>query len=194
MSPAITIFGGSGMKPGSNDYEQAVELGRRLGEAGFDVVTGGFGGAMEAASRGVKETGGRAVGVTMGFFAKAGNRYLDEEITTDDFWSRTRAMLDRSVGVVCLPGSTGTLAELAVTWELIYKGFTDVKPLALVGDFWRPLVEALCPTPDAPAWCEGALRITTDAAETVAFLVEFLGREELRGRRGFWRRTWRSVE
>lgn len=194
MNPAITIFGGSGMEPGSDEYAQAVDLGRRLGEAGFDVVTGGFGGAMEAASRGVKEAGRRAVGVTLGFFAKAGNRYLDEEIRTEDFWSRTTAMLERSAGVVCLPGSTGTLAELAVTWELVYKGLTDAMPLALVGDYWRPLVEILCPTPDAPAWCEGALRVTADVAETVGFVVEYLDRDDPHGRRGFWRATWRGVE
>ena len=176
MRPPITIFGGSQMRPGSPSYEEAVELGRLLGEAGYDVVNGGFGGAMEATARGAKETGATVVGVTLGRYGKAGNRFLDKECPKQTFWERTQVMIERGMGFIVLAGSTGTLAELAVTWEIIHKEIGDRKPLILLGAYWRPLVDILCPSPDASAWCDGALRVGASPAEVVGFLDEFFGR------------------
>jgi len=50
--PAVTVFGGSRVEPDSDEYLQAQSLGRALAERGFDVVTGGYNGVMEAVSRG----------------------------------------------------------------------------------------------------------------------------------------------
>src|SRR5207245_10472245 len=55
----ITVFGSSPPRAGDADYEQARELGHALAGRGFVICTGGYGGVMEAASPGAKETGGR---------------------------------------------------------------------------------------------------------------------------------------
>ena len=56
--PAVALFGSARVREGSKPYEDARAAGRRFGEAGWCVVTGGGPGVMEAANRGCKEGGG----------------------------------------------------------------------------------------------------------------------------------------
>ena len=60
----VAVFGGSAPRPGDEVYAQAVELGRLLAMGGHTVMTGGYMGVMEAASRGANEAGGHVIGVT----------------------------------------------------------------------------------------------------------------------------------
>src|SRR5436190_20765313 len=60
----ITVFGSSRPQDGDADYSDARSLGGELARAGFAVCSGGYGGVMEAVSRGVKEAGGKTYGVT----------------------------------------------------------------------------------------------------------------------------------
>ena len=59
----IAVFGSSEPSDGDPLYERAQRLGHRLAKAGFGVITGGYGGVMEAASRGAYEAGGKSIGV-----------------------------------------------------------------------------------------------------------------------------------
>src|SRR5438067_12794730 len=70
-SLVVSVFGGSRVARGSDEYEAARLLGRRLAECGFVVCNGGYDGTMEAASRGAKEVGGRTIGVTVDLFGGA---------------------------------------------------------------------------------------------------------------------------
>ena len=72
----ITVFGGSRARAGEPDYEEARLLGRELAVRGYQVCSGGYGGVMEAASRGAKEAGGRTVAVTCGFFRAKANEWI----------------------------------------------------------------------------------------------------------------------
>ena len=75
----ITVFGSSRPEDGHADYAEALELGRALAAAGFAVCTGGYGGVMEAVSRGARESGGRVLAVTSTFFRPRANRWVEEE-------------------------------------------------------------------------------------------------------------------
>jgi predicted Rossmann-fold nucleotide-binding protein len=45
---------------------------------------------------------------------------------------------------VVLPGGTGTLAELALVWELLNKGLLrGERPLIVLGDCWRPVIDCV---------------------------------------------------
>ena len=77
-SGTITVFGSSRPREGDADYEQARALGRELAARGFRVCSGGYGGVMEAASRGAKESGGRTLAVTAKFFESRANVWVDE--------------------------------------------------------------------------------------------------------------------
>ena len=62
---AVSVFGSARSAPGSPGYELAREVGRRLGAAGFAVITGGGPGAMEAANRGAREAGALSIGLNI---------------------------------------------------------------------------------------------------------------------------------
>ncbi|OLE57179.1 MAG: hypothetical protein AUG13_05295 [Chloroflexi bacterium 13_1_20CM_2_59_7] len=131
MEPEIivTVFGSSRPREGDADYEEARTLGRALGKHGFAVCSGGYGGVMEAVSRGAKEAGGKTYGVTAEFFKAAKlNPWIDVEVRM-------------ARGFVACKGGTGTLVELAVVWEMLNKSVMTRKPFAVIGDFWLPILD-----------------------------------------------------
>ena len=62
LPPAVTIFGSTHIQPHDPTYALAEQIGRRLVERGYSVITGGGPGAMEAANKGAAEVGGVSVG------------------------------------------------------------------------------------------------------------------------------------
>jgi uncharacterized protein (TIGR00725 family) len=68
----ITVFGSSRPREGEALYREARALGAALAAKGFIVCTGGYGGTMEAVSRGAKEAGGQTLAVTAEFFGSRG--------------------------------------------------------------------------------------------------------------------------
>lgn len=137
----VTVFGSSRPREGDADYEEARALGRALGERGLVVCSGGYGGVMEGVSRGAKEAGGRTLGITADFFKASVNRWVDEEIRVATWRDRLFELIRLGHGYVACKGGTGTLVELAVVWEMLNKAVIQGKPLAVLGDFWRPIVE-----------------------------------------------------
>jgi uncharacterized protein (TIGR00725 family) len=137
----ITVFGSSRPRPGEPDHEQARLLGSALAALGFRVCTGGYCGVMEAASRGAKESGGRALAVTAKFFRSGTNAWVDEEHNVETWQERLFELIRLGDGFVACKGGTGTMAELAVVWEMLNKDVIFGKPLAVLGDFWAPILE-----------------------------------------------------
>lgn len=138
----ITIFGGSKCTQESPEYQEAKELGRRLAEAGFTICTGGYLGVMEAASRGAREAGGRVYGIVMNQFKHEPNRYLTDKVATDHFYDRLQNLITRSVGFVALRGGMGTVTEISLVWNKLVTGVLGPRPLILLGDAWKPVVDA----------------------------------------------------
>lgn len=136
----ITVFGSSRPTEGHADYAEAFELGRALSEAGFAVCTGGYGGVMEAVSRGANESGGRVVAVTSSFFKSRVNRWVNEETRLDNWQDRLFELVRLGDGYVACKGGTGTLVELAVVWEMLNKRAMEFRPFVVLGDFWEPIV------------------------------------------------------
>ena len=141
---SIAVFGSSEARPGEPLYEDARAVGGLLAGAGYRVVTGGYGGVMEAASRGAAEAGGVAVGVVCGVFAdRVPNPYLGEVRDTPELFARTRELIEAASGYVVLEGKSGTLAELAFLWALHRAGSLGRRPVVLLGGRWRPLLRHL---------------------------------------------------
>jgi uncharacterized protein (TIGR00730 family) len=140
----IALFG-SGSAPASHPVlGQAERLGRLLAEAGFTLLCGGYGGTMEAASRGTRQAGGRAIGVTMDLFSSRArpNRWLTEEQRVTDFFPRLQR-LTAADGFVVLRGGIGTLTEVTLTWSLLETGQIAPKPFVFVGKEWEHLFDVL---------------------------------------------------
>ena len=140
MERGIAVFGSSEPLPGDPLYEQARTLGRLLAEAGQLVVTGAYGGVMEAASRGALEAGGRTFGVACEIFDRRPNSYLTGTGSSTDLHVRQRELVDRSKGFVVLEGKAGTLSELALLWALHRAGCLERRPVVLLGGAWKDLL------------------------------------------------------
>ena len=137
----ITVFGSSRPHEEHADYREARLLGRALAEAGFAVCSGGYGGVMEAASRGAKEAGGRTYGVTAEFFKPQANAWVDTEIRVKTWQERLFELVRVADGFVTCKGGTGTLVELAVVWEMLNKSVISGKPMVVLGEFWSPILD-----------------------------------------------------
>lgn len=138
----VTVFGSSRPHEGEADYEEARVLGRALAKHGFAVCSGGYGGVMEAVSRGAKEAGGKTYGVTAEFFTAAKlNSWIDTEVRVKTWEERLFELIRLADGFVACKGGTGTLVELAVVWEMLNKSVITGKPLAVLGNFWQPVLD-----------------------------------------------------
>jgi uncharacterized protein (TIGR00730 family) len=143
-APRIAVFGSSEPLPGDALYEQSVEVGRLLAGRGYVVLTGGYGGVMEGASRGAADHGGLAEGVTCAIFDhREPNPYLGSRIPTADLHERTARLIDRASGYVILGGKAGTLAELTQLWALDRAGCLGRRPVILLGRQWVSLLPLL---------------------------------------------------
>jgi len=137
----ITVFGSSRPEDGHADYAEAFDLGRALAVAGFAVCTGGYGGVMEAVSRGASESGGRVLAVTSSFFRARTNRWVGEETSMATWQERLFELVRLGDGYVACKGGTGTLVELAVVWEMLNKNAMERRPFVVLGEFWRPILD-----------------------------------------------------
>jgi uncharacterized protein (TIGR00730 family) len=140
--PAVSVFGSARVSEGAPVYERAREVGRRFGEAGWAVITGGGPGVMEAANRGVKEAGGLSVGFNIELPHEQGsNAYLDISYTFKHFYARKVCFVKPAEGFVIFPGGFGTLDELFEALTLIQTGKAKNFPVVLVDtDYWGELM------------------------------------------------------
>jgi uncharacterized protein (TIGR00730 family) len=133
---------------GTEVYRQAQRLGRLLAEAGLAVCNGGYGGLMEASARGAQDARGHTVGVTCKVWPAHANRWISEEIRTPSFMERLMTLVERGDAYIVLPGGTGTLAELALVWEMMNKSalarsMGGPKPLLVMAPYWQPVIGCL---------------------------------------------------
>jgi hypothetical protein len=142
--PLIAVYGSSTAREGQPAYDMALALGRHLAELGADVMTGGYSGVMEACSRGAREAGARAVGVTVELFEGRGpvNAWVSERVHTPDLYARLQHIVARADGFVVTPGSIGTLTELYLTWTLVSVQARPHAPIVLLGERWPAVLEA----------------------------------------------------
>jgi uncharacterized protein (TIGR00730 family) len=140
----VAVFGSADPEAGDPLYELARRVGALLVTAGYGVLTGGYGGVMEGASRGTAENGGSAVGVTCAsFLGRNPNRFLTETREAVDLVARTGSLVDAACGYIVLHGKSGTLAELTLVWALHRAGSLGPRPVVLLGDAWRPFLHHL---------------------------------------------------
>jgi uncharacterized protein (TIGR00725 family) len=139
----VTIFGGSRCGPETAEYREALQLGRLLAEAGFDVCSGGYAGIMEAISRGAHDAGGHVIGVTMSQFKSTPNAYLKKIEPSVDFYARLQRLIRQSVGYVALRGGMGTMTEISLVWNKLAMNVLPPRPLILLGECWPRALECL---------------------------------------------------
>jgi uncharacterized protein (TIGR00730 family) len=175
--PAVTIFGSARVRAGHPAYDAAVDVGRRFGEAGFVVVTGGGPGVMEAANRGAKQGNGLSVGFNIELpHEQHANPYLDVDVTFQHFYVRKTMFVKAAEGFVIFPGGFGTLDELFEALTLIQTGKVLHFPVVLFQrDYWQGLLDwingSLLPQGMISSEDEDLLVVTDDPAQVVATVV-----------------------
>jgi uncharacterized protein (TIGR00730 family) len=169
----ITIFGSGRAGPEEPAFKLAYKLGSLLAEAGFVIANGGYGGTMLAAAKGASEAGGKIIGVTCSAFGQTkSNEYTSQVVVTNSLDERLDALIDLGDAYVILPGSTGTLLELAKVWEFKNKGFLDNrKEVILLGNYWKVLVNLISGEDHGS---EKFIQLFSEPEEVINFLLEVI--------------------
>jgi uncharacterized protein (TIGR00730 family) len=146
VGPCVTVFGSARFEEDHRYYALAREVGRRLGRAGFTVLTGGGPGIMEAANRGARDVKAPSIGCNIVLpTEQKPNPFLDRWLEFRYFFVRKVMLVKYSYAFVVLPGGFGTMDEIFECATLIQTGKIKNFPLILMGtDYWQPLHDFLC--------------------------------------------------
>jgi len=145
LGPAVSVFGSARTRPGSPYYALAEEVGRRLVEAGYAVITGGGPGAMEAANKGAAAAGGASVGLGIELpFEQGLNDHVNLGVNFRYFFARKTMFVKYAQAFVVLPGGFGTMDELFEALTLVQTGKVTSFPVILFGSpYWSGLLDWL---------------------------------------------------
>ena len=103
----------------SLEVEQwAEQVGALLAQDDVVVVCGGLGGVMAAVARGATVAGGISVGIVPSYEAKSANSSISITIASGLGHARNVLVVASGDAVIALPGSYGTLSEIALALKL----------------------------------------------------------------------------
>jgi uncharacterized protein (TIGR00730 family) len=140
--PAVSIFGSARSLHGSPAYRSAEKIARLLVENGFNVISGGGPGVMEAANKGAAEAGGKSVGLHIHLPKEQdANSYANVRLNFKYFFIRKVMFVKYAVAYVILPGGFGTLDELFEALTLIQTKRIKSFPVILFdSSYWKGLL------------------------------------------------------
>jgi len=134
VTDAVSIFGSARTPPDHPHYRLARRVASRLGMLGFDIITGGGAGIMEAANRGARDAGVRTIGLNIELpHEQAINHYVDLSLHFRYFFVRKLMFIRYACAFVVFPGGFGTLDELFEALTLIQTEKIRHFPVVLVG-------------------------------------------------------------
>ncbi|ERS42456.1 MULTISPECIES: TIGR00730 family Rossman fold protein [Corynebacterium] len=178
LPKAVTVFGSARTKPEDASYQMAEELGRKLAECAYAVITGGGPGIMEAANKGAHEGDGLSVGLGIELPHEQGlNKYVDLGLNFRYFFARKTMFLKYSQAFVCLPGGMGTMDEFFEVLCMVQTGKVTNYPIVLIGtEYWSGLLEWMKNTLAAGGYIneddQELFLLTDDPDEAVAHIIE----------------------
>ena len=148
ITNGVSVFGSARTQEDNEYYIAARETGKLLAEAGFEVITGGGPGIMEAANRGAFEAGKVSVGCNIELpFEQQPNPYQTRFLSFKYFFVRKTMFIKYSNAYVIFPGGFGTLDELFEALTLIQTRKIRNFPVVLFGSqYWRGLLSWLTST------------------------------------------------
>jgi len=143
LHKTVSFFGSARFGEDDHHYKEARELAKKLGAAGYTIVTGGGPGIMEAGNRGAMEAGAQSVGLNIQLPQEQRlNAYCTRSQGFHYFFTRKVMLSFAAQAYVFFPGGFGTLNELTELLMLVQTRKIDPLPIILVGkDFWRPFIK-----------------------------------------------------
>jgi uncharacterized protein (TIGR00730 family) len=141
--PAVTIFGSARARPNSPSYKKTERVARLLVQHGFNIISGGGPGTMEAANKGAAEAGGKSVGLHIHLpKEQRENKYANVRLDFKYFFIRKVMFVKYAVAYVIMPGGFGTLDELFEALTLIQtKRIRSFPVLIMDSKFWKGLMD-----------------------------------------------------
>jgi uncharacterized protein (TIGR00730 family) len=145
IEPAVTIYGSARLRPGNELYSQTEKIASLLGKAGFNIMTGGGPGVMEAANKGAHEAGVKSVGLNIKLpQEQLCNEYATRSITFHHFFVRKVMLVKYASAFVIMPGGLGTMDELTEVLTLIQT--EKIKPFPVIlysSTYWSGFLDWL---------------------------------------------------
>jgi len=144
LGPSVTIFGSARVDENHSYYIQANQLADMLGARGFNVITGGGSGVMEAANRGAfAHQDVESIGLNIDLPSEQQlNSYITKGQSFDYFFSRKVMLVKYSMAYVIFPGGFGTLDEMFEALTLIQtRKVWGVRLFVIGTEFYAPLME-----------------------------------------------------
>jgi uncharacterized protein (TIGR00730 family) len=145
IQPAVTVYGSARLEPGNLWYTQTEETAYRLGRAGFNIMTGGGPGVMEAANKGARRAGVTSVGLNIELpREQVCNVYADRVITFHHFFVRKVMLVKYASAFVIMPGGLGTLDELTEVLTLMQT--QKIRPFPVIlfsSEYWGSFLDWL---------------------------------------------------
>ena len=139
----VSIFGSARTKPESTEYQQAVDFGKKITQAGFMVITGAGPGIMQAGHEGATPAHSFGVNIRLPWEQSANPIIAEDKklITFKYFFTRKLIFIRHSDAIVLFPGGFGTLDEGYEAITLMQTGKAQLMPLVLVekpgGTYWK---------------------------------------------------------
>ena len=191
MGPCVTVFGSARFKEDHEYYKLARQVGSKISEMGFTVMTGGGPGIMEAANRGAKDVNGKSVGVNIELpFEQHENPYVDKFVTIKYFFVRKVLLFKYSYAFVVLPGGMGTMDEMFEALTLIQTKKAQDFPVILVGkSYWKDLIELLDNMVVAGTISKEDLKlliVTDEVSEVVNHIYEYVSTKVIAKHKKRW--------
>lgn len=142
---SVTVFGSARTDEEDRYYKEAMLLSEKLAAMGFNIITGGGPGIMEAANRGAIEYKDKVESVGLNIELPEEqkiNPYTTKGLQFDYFFSRKVMLLRYSMAYVVFPGGFGTLDEFFESLNLVTTGKAMYTKIYLVGEeFYGPLLD-----------------------------------------------------
>ena len=154
---AISMFGSRSPQYGDPDYEVAREVAHLFSSHGYSVFTGGYGGVMEACSRGgwegresrtesnkdsAVEVHGVLAPTIFTMRNGMGNQYLTQRSFTHSLVERVHRLFCDSEYFLVFGGTIGTITELFVVWcAASFRMIYGARPPKIL--VWRPKWEKI---------------------------------------------------
>lgn len=178
ITRGVSVFGSARTDENNEYYKAAVETGKLLAEAGFEVITGGGPGIMEAANRGAHQAGKVSVGCNIELpFEQKPNPYLTKSLTFKYFFVRKTVFIKYSNAYIIFPGGFGTLDELFEALTLIQTRKIRNFPVVMFGSqYWRGLLQWITSTmlheKNINAEDLGLIHLTDSPKDAVDFIIK----------------------
>ena len=178
ITRGVSIFGSARTAEGDPMYKAAHDTAYLLSKSGFEIITGGGPGIMEASNRGAHDAGGVSVGCNIELpFEQLPNKYLTKSLTFKYFFVRKTMFIKYSNAYIIFPGGFGTMDEFFEALTLIQTRKIRNFPVVLFGSqYWRGLLAWLTSTMLHEKMINpedlGLIHLTDSPKDAVEFIVK----------------------